>query len=67
MKLSKRDIELLEGMIEVQMRHAEQCQTMIDRPGGNVTMATKQKGWDMERVSLLRRVIEEGMGSDRVS
>ena len=67
MKLSKRDIELLEGMIDVQMYHAERCQAIIDDAGGNVTMATKQKGWDMERVSLLRRVIEENVGSDRVS
>ena len=64
--LNEREIELINGMIEVQLYHAEQCQAMIDRPGGNVTMATKQKAWDMERVELLRRIIKE-MGSDRVS
>jgi hypothetical protein len=56
MNLSDREIELIDGMIEVQLRHAEQCQTMIDRPGGNAVMATKQLGWDMERVELLRKI-----------
>ena len=56
MKPPDREIELLDGMIEVQLNHAERCQDIIDRPGGNVTMATKQKGWDMERVELLRKI-----------
>ena len=56
MKLTDREIELLDGMIEVQLNHAERCQDIIDRPGGNVTMATKQKGWDMESVELLRKI-----------
>jgi hypothetical protein len=56
MNLSEREIELIDGMIEVQLRHAEQCQSIIDRPGGNVNMATKQLGWDMERVELLRKI-----------
>ena len=56
MNLSEREIELIDGMIEVQLRHAEQCQAMIDRPGGNAVMATKQLGWDMERVNLLRKI-----------
>ena len=58
MNLSEREIELIDGMIEVQLRHAEQCQAMIDRPGGNAVMATKQLGWDMERVNLLRKIKE---------
>lgn len=56
MNLSDREIELIDGMIDVQLRHAEQCQAMIDRPGGNAGMATKQLGWDMERVELLRKI-----------
>jgi hypothetical protein len=56
MTLSEREIELIEGMIDVQLRHAQQCQDMIDRPGSNVVMATKQLGWDMERVDLLRKI-----------
>ena len=56
MNLSEREIELIDDMIEVQLRHAEQCQAMIDRPGGNAVMATKQLGWDMERVNLLRKI-----------
>lgn len=59
MILTEREIELIDGMIEVQLRHAEQCQAMIDRPGGNVVMATKQLAWDMERVELLRRIKDE--------
>jgi len=50
MNLSEREIELINGMIDVQLHHAKQCQDIIDRPGGNVVMATKQLGWDMERV-----------------
>jgi len=56
MNLSDREIELIDGMIEVQLHHAEQCQAMIDRPGGNAVMAAKQLSWDMERVELLRKV-----------
>jgi len=56
MNLSEREIELINGMIDVQLRHAKQCQDIIDRPGGNVVMATKQLGWDMERVELLRKI-----------
>jgi hypothetical protein len=56
MNLSDREIELIDGMIGVQLHHAEQCQAMIDRPGGNVIMAKQQLGWDMERVELLRKV-----------
>jgi len=58
MTLSDREIELIEGMIEVQLHHAKQCQSIIDRPGGNITMASKQLGWDMERVELLRKIKE---------
>jgi hypothetical protein len=56
MNLSEREIELINGMIDVQLHHAKQCQDIIDRPGGNVVMATKQLGWDMERVELLRKI-----------
>ena len=58
MNLTAREIELINGMIEVQLRHAKQCQYMIDRPGGNSVMATQQLGWDMERVNLLRKIKE---------
>jgi len=54
MKLSDREIELIEGMIEVQMHHAARCMVM-----SNKVMADKQKGWDMERINLLQRVINE--------
>jgi hypothetical protein len=38
-------------MIEVQLRHAAQCNVIANRP-----MAEKQRGWDMERVALLRKI-----------
>ena len=52
--LTEREIILLDGMIHVQLRHAEQCDSM-----GNRTMAEKQKSWDMERVELLRKLKDE--------
>jgi len=52
--LTPREIELLEGMIEVQLHHAAQCDLIANR-----VMADKQKGWDMERVELLRKLKEK--------
>jgi hypothetical protein len=46
-----RELELIDGMIEVQLRHAAQCDAIANR-----TMAEKQKGWDMERVALLHKI-----------
>jgi hypothetical protein len=46
-----RELELIDGMIEVQLRHAAQCDVIANRP-----MAEKQKGWDMERVALLMKI-----------
>ncbi len=46
-----KELELIDGMIEVQLRHAAQCDVIANRP-----MAEKQKGWDMERVALLRKI-----------
>jgi hypothetical protein len=47
----ERELELIEGMIEVQLHHAAQCDAIQNRK-----MAEKQKGWDMERVALLRKM-----------
>lgn len=49
--LTPRELELIDGMIEVQLHHARQCDGIANR-----VMADKQKGWDMERVALLRKV-----------
>jgi hypothetical protein len=46
-----RELELIDGMIEVQLRHAAQCDAIANRP-----MAERQKGWDMERVAVLRKI-----------
>jgi hypothetical protein len=46
-----RELQLIDGMIEVQLHHAAQCDAIANR-----TMAERQKGWDMERVALLRKI-----------
>jgi hypothetical protein len=46
-----REIELIDGMIQIQMDHAERCDHIANR-----SMAEKQKGWDMERVALLQKI-----------
>ena len=46
-----RELELIDGMIETQLRHADVCDHIANR-----VMAQKQKGWDMERVELLRKI-----------
>jgi hypothetical protein len=53
--LTEREIELLDGMIEVQLNHAERCDSIANR-----SMAEKQKGWDMERVALLQKIKKAG-------
>jgi len=50
-RLTAREIELIDGMIEVQLDHAQRCDSIANR-----TMADKQKGWDMERVALLQKI-----------
>ena len=49
--LTARELELIDGMIQVQLRHVEQCDGIANR-----TMAEKQKGWDLERVALLQKI-----------
>ena len=49
--LSDREKELIQGMIEVQLDHAERCDRIQNRD-----MAAKQKNWDLERVELLRKI-----------
>ena len=52
--LTEREVELIDGMIETQLLHAERCDHMA-----NSTMAQKQKAWDLERVELLRMLKEK--------
>ena len=49
--LTARELELIDGMIEVQLDHAKRCDSIANR-----TMAERQKGWDMERVALLKKL-----------
>ena len=50
--LFPREVELVNGMIEVQLDHAQRCDGLPNRQ-----MAEKQKACDMERVELLRKVL----------
>lgn len=54
--LTPREIELIDGMIAVQLDHAQRCDKI-----GNRVMAERQKYWDMERVELLRRIRSIGI------
>ena len=49
--MNERELELIDGMITVQLDHAQRCDAISNRD-----MAEKQKGWDMERVTLLRKL-----------
>ena len=53
-RLTEREIGLLNGMIDVHLQHAERCDAIQNR-----RLAEMQKGWDMERVALLRKVLGE--------
>ena len=54
--MTDRELELIDGMITVQLGHAQRCDAISNRD-----MAEKQKGWDMERVELLRRIRSLGI------
>ena len=54
--LTDREIELIEGMIQIQLDHASRCDAIANR-----AMADKQKGWDMERVALLQKLKVHGI------
>ena len=54
--LTERELELIDGMIEVQLHHAKRTDIIHNR-----TMAERQKGWDMERVELLRKLRDIGI------
>ncbi len=54
--MTERELELIDGMIAVQLDHAQRCDAISNR-----VMGEKQKGWDMERVELLRRIRSLGI------
>lgn len=54
--LTDREIELIDGMIQIQLDHASRCDAIANR-----SMADKQKGWDMERVALLQKIKTHGI------
>ena len=49
--LTPREAELIDGMIARELDHAARCDGIANR-----LMGEKQKGWDMERVALLRKL-----------
>jgi len=55
MKLTERERELIEGMIEVNVHHAARA-LQIKNP-----MGQKQAAWDMERVILLKKILKEDL------
>ena len=57
MELTDREVEMIKGMIEVQQNHAMRSAMMFAR-NKNI-MAKRQEGWDLERVALLERILEE--------
>ena len=54
--MTERELELIDGMIAVQLDHAQRCDAISNR-----AMAEQHKGWDMERVELLRRIRSFGI------
>lgn len=54
--LTDREIELIDGMIQIHLDHASRCDAIANR-----AMADKQKGWDMERVALLQKLKANGI------
>jgi len=55
--LTPRELELIDGIIEAQLNHAERCDIIANR-----RIAAKQKEWDMERVALLQKIRTHGIG-----
>jgi len=49
--LTPREAELIDGMIARELDHAARCDGIANR-----LMGEKHKGWDMERVALLRKL-----------
>ena len=58
MKLTEREIELIDGMIEVQLRHAEHSFERFRMPNTNPMFGIQYER-DMERVELLRKIKEQ--------
>lgn len=52
-RLTPREVELVHGMIAVQQNHADTCDRIANRK-----MADKQKGWDLERIALLNKILD---------
>lgn len=51
MKLTKREIEIIDGLIEVQRHHAERCERIPNQEIGR-----RQRARDLERVKLLEKI-----------
>ena len=51
-RLTEREREVLQSMLEAQQAHAMRCDEI-----GNRRMAERQKARDLERVAVLRKVL----------
>jgi hypothetical protein len=58
MKLSDREMELLEGMIEVQLNNRERCEYRMLKPNAS-PMYQRQRAQDQERIDLLLKIQAE--------
>ena len=52
MDFTDEELEILKGMIERERNHAERCLNV------NNVLAGRQREWDLKRVELLERIIE---------
>lgn len=56
MQLSKREVDVLDELIDAYTRRAEQHQLMIGRSGSNINLESRQIEMDYERVNLLQKI-----------
>jgi hypothetical protein len=64
MKFSDREFELINRMIENYEFHASKCSHIK-----NIKMASRQKAWDFERITLLKKIqglMKQSKGGVRV-
>ena len=52
-RLTPREVDLVKGMIAAQQNHADTCNRIANRK-----MADIQRGWDLERIALLNKILD---------
>lgn len=56
LRLTKKEVDLLMGMMEVQLVHADRCDIL---PNKKITR--KQKTRDIQRYALLKKVLDNSL------